>query len=124
MNGPKLYLSAFGGIKFFAVGSPKAILDINGSFGIGTMTPQAKLEVTANSNLGSTGIFHSTGGQAWGNVVTLVTDSPSGDEPRLLLATVIKPSSGLLVGITIATGLAYGRMLATVLLAPVGAQKG
>ena len=43
--GPMAYLTAFGGIKFFTVATPRAILDVNGNFGIGTMSPGTRLQV-------------------------------------------------------------------------------
>lgn len=43
--GPMAYLKAFGGIKFFTVGAPRAVLDVFGNFGIGTMNPNGRLDI-------------------------------------------------------------------------------
>jgi len=43
--GPMLYLSAFGGTRFFAGGVLKATFDQNGNFGINTEAPSKKLDI-------------------------------------------------------------------------------
>lgn len=43
--GPMAYLSAFGGIKLFTGGWFKAVIDINGNLGIGTIAPQSLFQV-------------------------------------------------------------------------------
>ncbi|SUJ00295.1 Uncharacterised protein [Sphingobacterium spiritivorum] len=60
--------------------------DNRGYVGIGTSNPQTQLEVTPPSSNISAGIFHSTGGQAWGHVLALATDFGFGDNPKLLFS--------------------------------------
>jgi hypothetical protein len=43
--GPMLYISSFGGTRFFAGGLLKATLDYNGNFGINTEAPSKKLDI-------------------------------------------------------------------------------
>jgi hypothetical protein len=59
----------------------------SGNVGIGTTDPKARLEVfSANGDI-STGVFHSSGGQSWGHVLTLATDATVGnDDARLLFS--------------------------------------
>ncbi|SUJ02445.1 Uncharacterised protein [Sphingobacterium spiritivorum] len=59
--------------------------DNKGYVGIGTSNPQTQLEVGPPSSDVSAGIFHSTGGQAWGHVLALVTDNGF-DNPKLLFS--------------------------------------
>jgi hypothetical protein len=55
--------------------------------GIGTTSPQSKLEVSSpTSNYASSGTFHLNGAQGWGHVVTLATDNNNGDDARLLFS--------------------------------------
>jgi hypothetical protein len=56
--------------------------------GIGTTTPRTRLEVAppSNNTAVSAGIFHSSGHQAWGHVLSLITDDVNGDDPRLLFS--------------------------------------
>ena len=44
-EGPTLWLSAYGGMKFFTGGSPRMAIDIDGNVGIGTTNPGVKLDV-------------------------------------------------------------------------------
>jgi hypothetical protein len=44
-GGPIGYLGGYGGVKFFTAGTPRAIIDHNGNFGIGILNPNAKLDV-------------------------------------------------------------------------------
>ena len=43
--GPSLWQSAYGGMKFFTQGLPRMAIHFNGNVGIGTINPQAKLDV-------------------------------------------------------------------------------
>lgn len=43
--GPTLWQSAYGGMKFFTQGLPRMAIHFNGNVGIGTINPQAKLDV-------------------------------------------------------------------------------
>jgi hypothetical protein len=58
--GPMAYLSAFGGIKFFTTGGVKAILNVNGNFGIGTVSPLERLHVAGAIRSTSNAIDFST----------------------------------------------------------------
>jgi hypothetical protein len=44
-HGPTLWLSSWGGMKFFTLGSPKLVISPYGNIGIGTTTPYYKLDV-------------------------------------------------------------------------------
>ncbi|UZJ64257.1 hypothetical protein OKW96_18030 [Sphingobacterium sp. KU25419] len=57
-----------------------------GNFGIGTTIPKSRLEVQAPLSNVSTAILHSNGHQSWGHVLALVTDDPTGDDPKLLFS--------------------------------------
>lgn len=60
---------------------------VSGNVGIGTLSPQSRLEVSAPSSDVASGVFHLTGGQSWGNVLTLATDNTNGlDDARLLFS--------------------------------------
>lgn len=57
-----------------------------GNLGIGNTVPKSRLEVQPPVGNISTGIFHSTGGQSYGHALALVTDNPTGDDPKLLFS--------------------------------------
>ena len=44
-EGPSLWLSTYGGMKFFTGGLPRMAVNIDGNVGIGTMSPGVKLDV-------------------------------------------------------------------------------
>ena len=49
--------------------------------------PLGRLDVAAaTSTLGATGIFHTSGKQAWGHALVLASDLTTGDDPRLLFS--------------------------------------
>ena len=54
----------------------------NKRVGIGNMNPATRLEVASPSGNIAAAVIHSSGGQAWGNVMTLATDGCC-DNPRL-----------------------------------------
>ncbi|HLP22073.1 MAG TPA: tail fiber domain-containing protein, partial [Chitinophagales bacterium] len=54
-----------------------------GTFGgLGRTTPDTRLEVASPSGNIATAVLHSSGGQAWGNTLTVATDG-AGDNPRI-----------------------------------------
>ena len=57
----------------------------NGNVGLGTTSAATRLEVAApSSGTIAAGLLHLTGGQAWGNVLTVATDNTGGsDNPRI-----------------------------------------
>jgi hypothetical protein len=59
---------------------------VNGKMGIGTTNPQSRFEVMPPDGSTAAGVFHLSGTQSWGSVLTLVTDDPNNDEPRLLFS--------------------------------------
>ncbi|WP_374949937.1 hypothetical protein [Mucilaginibacter sp.] len=81
-----LYATTGAGLLFATDGNQKMMIKKTGEVGIGTSTPNARLEVAPPSSGANAGLFHLTGGQAWGHVVTLATDNPTGDDARLLLS--------------------------------------
>ena len=52
---PSAYFSGYGGIKFFTQASPRVVIDYNGNVGIGTTTPNAKLDVGSDISSGTLG---------------------------------------------------------------------
>ncbi|PWG78072.1 hypothetical protein [Pararcticibacter amylolyticus] len=74
-SGPTAYFSSYGGLKFFTWGVPRVMIHSNGM-----------LDVAPPTGNGAAATFHLNGGQSWGNVLTLATDSPDGDDPRLLFS--------------------------------------
>jgi hypothetical protein len=58
----------------------------SGHVGMGQLIPRARLELSPPIGTGPAAIFRLNGGQAWGSVLTLETDNPSGDDPRLLFS--------------------------------------
>jgi len=57
-----------------------------GNLGIGSLVPRTRLEVQPPIGNISTAVFHSGGGQSWGHNLALVTDNPTGDDPKLLFS--------------------------------------
>lgn len=57
-----------------------------GNLGIGSVVPRTRLEVQPPIGNISTGVFHSGGSQSWGHNLALVTDNPTGDDPKLLFS--------------------------------------
>jgi hypothetical protein len=73
--------------KLITVGTTTDTIYMGGNLGIGLTNPGYKLEIAAPtaSTLIPAAVFHLTGGQNWGNVLSLTTDASAGvDEPRLL----------------------------------------
>jgi hypothetical protein len=88
-NGGLLFWAAPGlPFKFSAAGFTQATLLPNGYFGLGYESPASRLEVTRSATGDiSTARFHSSGGQSWGHVLTLMTDGDGGgDRPKLLFS--------------------------------------
>jgi hypothetical protein len=88
VNGTYLLANTGIGLHFSTDGNEKMTILPSGSVGIGYTTPIARLEVTRPAAAGiSTAVFHSSGGQAYGHVLTLATDGDAGaDEPKLLFS--------------------------------------
>ncbi|WP_454880736.1 hypothetical protein [Sphingobacterium detergens] len=57
-----------------------------GNLGIGSLVPRTRLEVHPPIGNISTGVFHSNGKQSYGHALSLVTDDPVGDDPKLLFS--------------------------------------
>jgi hypothetical protein len=54
-----------------------------GNVGVGITAPETKLEVGPPSTNIAAIVAHTTGGQSWGNTITVATDGASGDNPRI-----------------------------------------
>ncbi len=65
-SGSTLWMSGFGGIKFFTGGTPKLCIDANGKIGIGTTQPNAGLEIN-KSNLNEYALLLNSSSTGWGS---------------------------------------------------------
>ncbi|MBP6732570.1 MAG: hypothetical protein KA149_10955, partial [Chitinophagales bacterium] len=54
-----------------------------GNVGIGITAPATRLEIGAPSTNIAALVVHTTGGQCWGNTLTVATDGATGDNPRI-----------------------------------------
>ncbi|MXV17714.1 hypothetical protein [Hufsiella ginkgonis] len=71
-------------LHFLTDNNEKMVIQSNGSIGMGQPLPRARLEVGPPAAGGPSGLFRLAGNQAWGHVLTLSTDMPGTDDPRLL----------------------------------------
>jgi hypothetical protein len=74
------------GIHFGTSNGEVMNLSSIGNLGLG-LSAGTRLEVASGTNGRPAVLLHQTGGQAWGHILTLVSDNPNGgDDPRMLFS--------------------------------------
>lgn len=86
-GGLNLHATAGSGIHLITQGTEQATLAMTGNLGLGTTLPQYRLEVAPGNSYQSAAAFHQRGDQAFGHILSLITDNPNGgDDPRIMFA--------------------------------------
>lgn len=84
--GVNLFANTGLSLSFFTDGNQKMVISPSGHVGIGYSNPTSRLEVAQPTGNGASGTFHLSGAQSWGHVLTLVTNSTTGDDARMLFS--------------------------------------
>ena len=86
-QGQALWMSSYGGIKFFTLGNPRMVIDYNGNVGIGTTTPIGKLDVKTATNQHIQMLNDVNGAYPGAAGIVSINDAGSGYTPIGFFAT-------------------------------------